>query len=58
MEINKPVKINENVINVDINHPVLGWITFSASKDDCESYGVDIYNRAKLGEFGEVLNSE
>ena len=29
-------------------------LPFAATSYDCEPYGVDIYNRAKNGEFGEV----
>ena len=28
--------------------------SFNATNYDCMSYGVDLYNRAKAGEFGEV----
>jgi len=28
---------------------------FSACSYDVESYGVDLFNRAKTGEFGEIL---
>jgi hypothetical protein len=29
-------------------------LPFNATSYDCESHGVDLYNRAKAGEFGEV----
>jgi hypothetical protein len=29
-------------------------LPFTATSYDCEPYGVDIYNRARNGEFGEV----
>lgn len=32
-------------INCEINHPVFGWIPFTASILDVEQHGRDIYNR-------------
>jgi len=29
-------------------------LPFNATSYDCEPHGVDLYNRAKAGEFGEV----
>ena len=30
------------------------WIPFCASKNDCEAHGVELFNRAAAGEYGEV----
>ena len=29
-------------------------LPFNATSYDCEPHGVDLYNRAKAGEFGEI----
>ena len=29
-------------------------LPFNATSYDCEPHGIDLYNRAKTGEFGEV----
>jgi hypothetical protein len=48
-----------NVENTDISL-IVKWeefpeeMPFGANPWDTESYGVDLYNRAKAGEFGEV----
>lgn len=47
--INVDVKFKEVVYN---GAPV--FIPFTASPDDTEPHGVDIFNRAVAGEFGEV----
>lgn len=31
-------------IDCEIDHPKFGWIPFTASPDDCEQRGKDIYN--------------
>ena len=41
-------------IDLEINHPKLGWILFTASSNDTEQFGKDIYNLAIAGEFGEI----
>lgn len=41
-------------VDVELNHPEFGWIPFTASPDDTEQHGRDIYAAAKLGEFGEI----
>ena len=49
------IDATENAINL-----IVKWEEFSdempflATNFDCESHGVDLYNRAKAGEFGEV----
>jgi len=31
-------------IDVEIDHPAFGWITFTASPDDVEAHGRQIFN--------------
>ena len=42
------------MINCEINHPVLGWIPFTASSDDKEPHGRGIYQLIAAGAVGDV----
>lgn len=37
--------------NVEIDHPAFGWIPFTATPDDPEQYGRDIFEAGKRNEF-------
>ena len=51
----KNLKYNQlGTIDCEIEHPVYGWIPFTASPDDCESLGKEIYAKAIAGEYGPV----
>jgi hypothetical protein len=51
----KNPKMNKNeTIDLELNHPSLGWIPFTASKDDPEPHGREIYRRAMSGDYGEI----
>ena len=39
-------------IDLEIDHPVYGWIPFTASPDDAE--GAELYAKAVTGEFGPI----
>jgi len=41
-------------IDVELNHPEYGWIPFTASPDDVEQHGRDIYVAAIAGEYGDI----
>ena len=41
-------------IDVEWNHPVYGWIPFTASPDDVTEYGRELFQRAQALEFGPV----
>lgn len=41
-------------IDCEYQHPTFGWIPFTASPDDSEVLGRDIYARVIAGEFGEI----
>lgn len=41
-------------IDMLVEHPVFGLIPFTASPNDCEAHGRDLFARAKVGEFGPV----
>lgn len=51
----KNVKYNQlGTIDCEIEHPSHGWIPFTASPDDVETLGKEIYNKAISGEYGEI----
>lgn len=54
MQAKNPRYNRNNTIDLDINHPVYGWIPFTASPDDVEQYGKDLYNQARTGKFGTI----
>lgn len=47
-----PVPNEDGTFDVEIDHPSLGWVAFTASKDDVEPHGVDIFTAVKA--FVEV----
>lgn len=44
-------------IDVEINHPKFGWIPFTASPDDPEKLGRDIYTAAMTGPVASYVAS-
>lgn len=54
MEIKNPRYNKNGTIDLDMNHPVYGWIPFTASPDDVEDYGRKIFVNAKSGKYGTV----
>ena len=44
-----------NTVNLEIEHPQYGWLPFTASPDDTEAHGRDLFARAIAGEFGSVV---
>lgn len=45
---------DNSTIDVEFKHHELGWIPFTASPDDCESHGCEIFAAAQAGEYGPV----
>jgi len=45
---------NQATIDLEYNHPEYGWIPFTATPDDVEELGRDIYAAAKRGDFGAI----
>lgn len=43
MQIKNPVYNSQGTIDCEIEHPVYGWIPFTASPDDVELHGREIY---------------
>ena len=48
MEIRNAVKLDDDRIDCEINHPVYGWIPFTADANDAEPHGREIHAAAKL----------
>lgn len=48
MEIRNPIYNEFGTIDCEINHPSFGWIPYTASSDDVEQLGRDIYAQALL----------
>src|SRR5699024_8431351 len=51
-----PVYMNADgtMIDVEYEHPEYGWIPFTATADDIEQLGRDIYAAAMAGAYGEI----
>ena len=43
VEIRNAVRLQDGRFDCEINHPVFGWIPFTASPDDPEAHGRAIY---------------
>jgi len=50
----KNLKYKYDAIDMEIDHPDYGWIPFTASPDDVEPLGVELYNKAINGDLGEI----
>lgn len=46
--------IDQTSIDCEIEHSVYGWIPFTASKDDSEQHGRELFERLVKDEFGPV----
>lgn len=44
IEYRNPAYNENGTIDVEINHPDFGWIPFTASADDVEPHGRQIFN--------------
>lgn len=61
MKIKNAKHVADGLINCDYEHPVLGWIPFTASPNDVEQIGRDIYALAASGDvapMAEPTNDE
>lgn len=54
MNARKPTFNQMGTIDVEIEHPKFGWLPFTASPDDVEEQGRELFKRAQAGEFGQV----
>jgi len=58
IEFRNPAFNAAGTIDVEINHPQLGWIPFTASPDDVTEYGPAIYAEAIQGDVAEYVPPE
>ena len=56
MEIKTPERNADGSINIELNHPVHGWIPFTASPNDVEESGRLLYAEAIAGNFGPIAD--
>lgn len=56
MEVRNPKYATPDNLSIDIeiNHPVYGWIPFTANPNDVEEHGRALFLQASSGEFGEI----
>ena len=54
MQTRNPKHNADNTIDMEIEHPVYGWIPFTASPDDVEELGRVLHAAAIAGELGPV----
>lgn len=52
LEMKNPRKNRDGSIDVDVNHPEMGWVAFTATQDD--PTGSEVYAKAITGAFGVV----
>lgn len=54
--VQNPVWANaeHTAIKCEIKHNDYGWIPFTASPEDCEAYGREIYANAVAGSYGPI----
>ena len=45
---------DQTMIDLEIDHPNLGWIPFTARPDDVEALGQELYAKAIAGDFGLI----
>jgi len=56
MDIRNPVRRSATVIDCEIEHPVYGWIPFTAASDDVEAQGRDIFAAIEAGQAGTIAD--
>lgn len=54
MEIRNPRYNIHGTVDCEINHPVFGWIPFTASPNDPEEHGRAIYQEVISGNAGSI----
>lgn len=58
MEVRNPRYANadKTLIDVEILHPVFGWIPFTANPQDVEAHGRELFAMLAAGEAGPVAD--
>jgi hypothetical protein len=58
MEIRNPRHNANGTIDCDVNHTYYGWVPFTASPNDVEEYGRELYAALIAGVHGEIAPYE
>ena len=56
MNIRNPVRRSATVIDCETNHPTYGWIPFTATSDDVEQHGRNIFAAIEAGDAGTIAD--
>ena len=54
MQVRNAVFNSNGTIDCEIEHPVYGWIPFTASNDDPEEFGRTLYAESISGKYGSI----
>lgn len=54
MQARNPHYNASGTVDMELDHPAYGWIPFTASPDDTEQHGRDLYAQAIAGDFGLI----
>jgi hypothetical protein len=57
MDIRNPIYTKDGQIDCEINHPIYGWVPFTADQNDIEDHGRKIYNKALAMSPAEYVES-
>lgn len=47
-QVRNVVELPDGRIDCEVDHPVLGWIPYTASADDCDKTGRDVFAVAAI----------
>ncbi len=53
-QVRNPKYNGLGTVDMELNHPIYGWIAFTASPDDVEAYGRELYSQVIAGDFGSI----
>ncbi len=56
MNIKNPKYNEDGTVDIEMEHPVHGWIPFTASPDDVEKSGRLLHAEAIAGNFGPIAD--
>lgn len=54
IDVRKVVFAADGIIDMEIRHPVHGWIPFTASPNDSVQHGRELHAKALAGDFGAI----
>lgn len=57
-EARNPIYLEDGRIDCEVNHPVYGWIPFTAAATDSEEHGRVLFARLVAGDFGAIAPAQ